>query len=139
MKLPRRRRAKPTIDMTPLIDCVFTLTIVLMLTASLEHVHLIKMALPQAVTQDQPDAPEILVSVDAQGEFYVDGERTPPDRLATALQPRIAQSKKRVVTFRGDAKIPYEWFVKALDAARAAGAVHIDVIHDLPAGPNARP
>jgi biopolymer transport protein ExbD len=122
--------------MTPLIDCVFTLTIVLMLAATFEHVKLIKMTLPQAATQDQPDTPEILVSVDEQGHFFLGSDRIDPQHLEAALKPRISQSKNRVVTFRGDAKIPYEWFVKVLDAARASGAAHIDVIHDLPAGAN---
>lgn len=135
MKLFRRRRPKPQIDMTPLIDCVFTLTIVLMLAASFEHVKLIKMTLPKAATQDEPQTPEIIVSVDEQGRYFLGDERIELEGLEATLKPLIAKSKNRVVTFRGDSKIPYEWFVKVLDAARASGAVHIDVVHDVPAGP----
>ena len=138
MKLRRRRRPRPTIDMTPLIDCVFTLTIVLLLAASFEHIKLLKMALPQAATQDEPQAPEILVTVDERGDYFLGNERIDPEQLEPLLKPRIAQSQKRIVTFRGDAKIPYQWFVRVLDAARASGAVHIDVIHDLPARPEPR-
>jgi biopolymer transport protein ExbD len=47
------------------------------------------------------------------------------------LKERLTNSKRRIVTFQGDEHINYQLFVRVLDVARAAGAVHIDVIHDL--------
>ena len=35
----------------------------------------------------------------------------------------------KVVTFQGDASSRYEWFVKVLDAARASGALHVNIAH----------
>ena len=133
MQIARRSRPKPHIDMTPLIDCIFTLLIVIMLVASFHTFHQIQMTLPQAQTQDTADAPEIVVNVDDRGNYFLDAERIEPAQLENALRPRVARSKTRIVTFRGDRKIPYEWFVRVVDAARASGAVHIDIVHELPA------
>lgn len=132
MKLTRRHRPRPHIDMTPLIDCVFTLMIILMLAASFQTWHLLKLALPQAAIQDATQTPEVLVSIDAQGNYYVNAERIDPGQLEANLKPRLARSRHRIVTFRGDQKIPYQWFVTVLEAARASGAAHVDIVHDLP-------
>jgi biopolymer transport protein ExbD len=135
MKIKRRSRPKPHIDMTPLIDCVFTLMIVILMAATFQRLQLIQMNLPQAATLDDQQAPEILVSVDEQGRYFLDAQRIEPDQLEERLKPLLAKSKRRIVTFQGEQRIPYQWFVKVLDASRAAGAAHIDVIHDLPRKP----
>jgi biopolymer transport protein ExbD len=132
MKLFRRPRHKPHIDMTPLIDCVFTLTIVILMAATFQRLHLMQMKLPEAGTQDNPEGAEILVAVDAQGRYFLGIDRIDPVQLESRLKPLIDKSKRRVVTFQGDPRIEYQWFVRVLDAARAAGAEHIDVAHTLP-------
>jgi biopolymer transport protein ExbD len=65
-------------------------------------------------------------------QFFVNGALTDPDRLEETLRPLLARSKERVVTFRGDEKIPYRWFVKVLDSARGAGAARVEVAHQYP-------
>jgi len=129
----RRRQLTPHIDMTPLIDCVFTLLIVFMVGAAFQS-PMIQLTLPQAATRDPAPNPEILVSVNDRGEFFLNGESADPDRLADRLRPLLARSRDRTVTFRGDEKTPYELFVKALDAARIAGAEHFDIDHQEPGG-----
>lgn len=132
MKIARRRGVKPHIDMTPLIDCIFTLLIVLMLVATFGSASTIHLALPQGTTQDEARAPALVVSADAEGNYYVNSKPVAADQLEAILTPQIAQSKDKVVTFRGDRKIPYQLFVRALDAARASGAVHLDIVHEPP-------
>lgn len=95
---------------------------------------MIQLTLPQASTQDPAPNPEILVSVNGQGEFFVNGEPADPNPMAERLRPLLERSRNHVVTFRGDEKIPYELFVKALDAARLAGAEHFDIDHQEPGG-----
>ncbi len=127
----RRRRLTPHIDMTPLIDCLFMLLIVFMLVATFKA-PIIQLTLPQARTQDPAEESEIMVSVDESGQYYVDNQRIDAARLESELRPRVEKSRQKVVTFRGDQKMPYQWFVRVLDAARAAGAVHVDVVHQAP-------
>src|SRR5205807_3818283 len=102
MKLTRRSRLKPHIDMTPLIDCIFTLLIVIMLVASFQSFHQIQMTLPQAQTQDTADTPEIVVNVDARGNYFLDAERIEPTQLENVLRSRVARSKSRNGPCRGD-------------------------------------
>ncbi|MBL8792379.1 MAG: biopolymer transporter ExbD [Planctomycetia bacterium] len=128
MRIARRPRKSPQMELTPMIDCVFQLLIFFMLSSSFQT-PMIQLTLPRAATQDQEPPPEILVTVDEQGRFYLNRLEIAAEELEPRLRPLVSESKHRIVTFRGDRKMPYECFVRALDAARAAGAVHLDIAH----------
>jgi len=70
------------------------------------------------------------VSADEHGRVFLNREEIDAGQLEGRLRPLLAESRHRVVTFRGDRRMPYERFVKAVDAARAAGAAHIDIAHE---------
>jgi len=116
------------IDMSPLIDCVFQLLIFFMLSSTF-LTPMVQLTLPNANTQDPRQPDEILVTVDENGTYYVNTQVVPLEQLQNHLRPLLERSQQKVVTFRGDEKIRYELFIKALDAARAAGAAHINIAH----------
>ncbi len=128
MPIRRIRRPKPLLDMTPMIDCVFQLLIFFMLSSSLVSPH-IRLALPRAATNDQGISPEIVLTADDQGHFFINQEPVRFEELRDRLTPLLTKAKNKIVTFRGDKKLDYEIFVKSLDAARAAGAIHMNVAH----------
>ncbi len=133
MRIPRRRRTKLAIDLTPMIDCVFQLLIFFMLSSSFQP-PMIQLALPRASSNDGKLAADILVSVDAKGQFFVNQSNVASDKLEERLRDVIAGKKDSVVSFRGDRGIPYHLFVQVLDAARQAGAVNVNVLHEGVAG-----
>jgi biopolymer transport protein ExbD len=128
MQIVRQRRGRVGIDMSPLIDCVFQLLIFFMLSSSL-LTPVVPLTLPQAATGNPAEAPDVVVTVDAGGTFYVNGEPTGVDDLSDRLRPLLAGSVERVVTIRGDEQMAFRWFLRALDAARLAGAAHVNVAH----------
>jgi biopolymer transport protein ExbD len=129
MKFISRKRTRPHIDMTPLIDCVFTLLVVLMLSATFNSPDSIDLTLPQAATRDQEANLEITLTVDNAGKHILNNEAIDPEQLVARLRPLIEKSRDKVVTFRGDEKLDYKAFVKALDAVRSAGALHVNILH----------
>ena len=120
--------------MTPMIDCVFQLLVFFMLSSSF-ITPAIKLALPQATAQQETDPAEMVITMNAAGEAWVNNEKCSLDLLTVTLRPMVEKSTHKVVTFRGDKLLPYEQFVKALEAAKAAGAVSVDVAHQA-AGSN---
>jgi biopolymer transport protein ExbD len=114
--------------MSPLIDCVFQLLIFFMLSSSL-LTPMIQLSLPQARTADEVGPPDIIVAVDKNGTFHLNRKRVALEDLESELRPLVAQSRRKAVTFRGDARMPFELFLKAVDAARLSGALHVDVAH----------
>lgn len=133
MDFPRQKRRTIGLDMGPLLDCVFQLLIFFLLSSTF-ITPTIQLKLPQADARDQPDPEEIVVSVDERGQLFVNGRPTAPERLKGELQPLLAQSSKKVVTFRGDEQMQYQHFIRVLDTARAAGAANLNIAH-RPAAP----
>ena len=128
MQITRQRRPPIGIDMSPLIDCVFQLLIFFMLSSSF-LTPMIHLTLPTAKTTDETELQEITVTVNERGELYVNAEPIAPSGLEAKLRTLLVRSRHKVVTFRGDQNMRYQSFLDALDAARAAGALHLDIAH----------
>jgi biopolymer transport protein ExbD len=128
VQIARQRRAPVGIDMSPLIDCVFQLLIFFMLSSSF-LTPMVQLKLPQAGTHDVAESQEIQVTVDEAGTMFVNTQIVAPEHLRDELAPLLARSRHKVITFRGDEKMQYENFVRVLDAARAAGAVNVNIAH----------
>jgi biopolymer transport protein ExbD len=133
MRITRQRRPPLGIDMSPLIDCVFQLLIFFMLSSSF-LTPMIQLQLPQAATSDAAERQEILVTLDEKGDCFLNTRPVALDQLATELRPLLNQSKVKAVTLRGDERMRYESFIKALDAIRSAGAANVNIAH-RPPGP----
>lgn len=131
MEIARQKRAPVGIDMSPLIDCVFQLLIFFMLSSSF-MTPMIQLKLPQATTGQSTENQDILLSVDEEGRWYINTKQVSAEELKPELRALIAQSKHKAVTFRGDEKMRYELFVKAVDTARSCGAAHINIAHRQP-------
>jgi biopolymer transport protein ExbD len=134
MKVIRARRAPVGIDMSPLIDCVFLLLIFFMLSSSFLTPSM-RIRLPAASASSNRDPAQILVSVDEQGKLFVNSTPVAFEGLKRELERLLAESTTKVVTFRGDESSDYGLFVKVLDLARSAGALHVNVAHRLPKNP----
>ena len=129
MEIPRRRRKHVRIEMSPLIDCIFQLLIFFMLSSTFLTPS-IRLSLPRAGGASQPKNAPIMVTLDADGNCYVNTELTPLERLPDKLGPLVEAAEKKSVTIRGDEKMPYELFVRALDAVKRSGAIHVNIAHE---------
>lgn len=133
MEFIRPKKAGLSIDMTPMIDIVFQLLIFFMLSSSFLTPAL-KMNLPKADSKQAPEQQQIIVSIDREGHFFVNQQQVPQEQLREQLSPLVSASEKKAVFVRGDADMPYKYFVAAMDSARKAGATQVNVVHDPKAG-----
>ena len=131
MNIPRRQRKPVSIDMSPLIDCIFQLLIFFMLSSTF-LTPAMKLTLPSAASTDSAPDQFVMVTLGADDETYVNKERVTTAQLESKVRAALASAKEKVVTIRGDAKMPYERFVEALESARKAGAVNVNVSHRIP-------
>lgn len=132
MNFKGRERDEVSLDMTPLIDVVFLLLIFFMLTASFTQAQRLKVDLPQAEqgesTQDQNK--DWVIEIDAQGQYALNGEALAADDLTVRLLALPERTEDTVVLIRADARTEHQAVVRALDAARAAGLLHIGLATD---------
>ena len=105
---------EPQIDLTPLIDCLFMLIIFFVLTMSFSK-PVLEVVLPQAESAEKAaDRSEILLSVKADGTFWLDQTQTTPEQLAKALDDR----PEALLNIYMDGGAPFERFVEILDVAK---------------------
>lgn len=132
MKLKKRGHRKITanLDMTPLIDVVFQLLIFFMLSATFVVQSSVPIELPEKST-DSPtpvEAKDIVVSVTADGKFYIDPDSDAID--ATGLAARLREeSEKRpmedptvkpMVLIRADGTVPTQLLIDVMEACEEA-------------------
>ena len=123
----RSSHAIAEINVTNLIDLGFTLLIIFMISTPLinqEQTIPIRLPVESKSTQQKPDPSDQFesVSIDSQGNFYVNSQKTPLSvvRLRSVLQTWGVMKKPPVVRIRGDGKVPYEKVVQLMDELKKA-------------------
>ncbi|WP_456385543.1 ExbD/TolR family protein [Desulfolithobacter sp.] len=120
---PRRRVIQPVqIPMTPLIDMVFLLLIYFLLTSNFLAEEGISVN-PPRVKSGAPHVEEVLtITVDREGNAFIDRQEFSRKRLAAELKRCIAASPDRIIVVKADRSVELEKAVRILDLARIAGA-----------------
>lgn len=134
-----KRRLMGEINVVPYIDVMLVLLIIFMITAPL-LTQGIKVDLPKAAAEAvpvQPNQPPLVLSVDAQGRFYLNTEKAPREPLddetvlihATAA---LRRNPDRVVLVNGDQAVRYGRIVQAMVILQQAGARKVGFQTDPP-------
>jgi len=113
------------LNITPLLDLVFVLLIIFMITTPLMEQQL-PVDLPKATTSlptTMPDPKSILtLTLSKDGSVLLGSEKVTLDQLTSLLTQRKARDPELVVSLRADSSLPYEKIFRALEAVRSAGA-----------------
>ena len=121
----KRRHKKPLnteLNITNLIDVMMAILVAYMLTAPLMTKG-IKVDLPKA---DAPsiDAKQLItVSVDPNGQIFLDDKAVPVEQLRAELKAKW--DGKSGVLFNSDSKVPYGIAMKAVSEVQASGITKI--------------
>ena len=113
------------LNITPLLDLVFVLLIIFMITTPLMEQQL-PVDLPKAsatIATSLPDPKSILtLTLAKDGSALLGSEKIRLDQLTSLLAQRKARDPELVVSLRADSSLPYETIFRALEAVRSAGA-----------------
>lgn len=116
------------INMTPLVDVMLVLLIIFIITVPVMK-HAVNVDLPRATNQAQDVKPQtILLSVNAQGNYYWNETRVEDDALPALLQAEAAKNPQPDLHIRGDKDVRYERVAQAMAAAQQAGVKKIGFI-----------
>ena len=120
---------KADINVTPLVDVMLVLLIIMMIVAPLLQQG-VNLTLPLAVhSVAKPDtADQTVVAVDARGRFYVGTKEVQKDNLADAVKSVLETKKERVVIIKGDRASQYGAVMEAMDSLRKAGIEDLGLI-----------
>jgi biopolymer transport protein TolR len=131
-RLDRGTGAQPMsdINMTPLIDVMLVLVVILIITAPL-LASSIKLDLPKTDAAKPGDAPQsITVVMDATGQTYLKDQRVDLDVLARKLAATALANPQTEVLLRADKVVPYGRIVEVMGVAQHAGLSRIGFVAD---------
>ncbi|NQW02818.1 MAG: biopolymer transporter ExbD [Acidobacteria bacterium] len=126
---------KSDINVTPLVDVMLVLLIIVMLIAPMLQKG-VDVALPEATNaEDKPDtADQTVVHVDANSNLYVNALPVNEGDVITRLQTILESVADKVVYLKGDKDAPYGAIMKMMDALRGAGIETVGLITEKQGG-----
>lgn len=129
-------RDDPEINFIPLIDVLLVILIFLMVSTTYQRVAELQISLPEAEADPtRQRAKEVHIGIDAQGRYAIDRkvfsfEGVPA--LAERLRQAAGNAKDPVIIVNADANATHQAVVHVMEAARAAGLVHITFATQTP-------
>lgn len=118
----RRSRAalNADINVTSLVDVAFVLLIIFMITAPMMQGG-VAVDLPRAEGRPLRPSEGVIVTVDRQGQIYVDETRVSYDEFRSAFKAIVARKGSTDVYVRGDRRASYGAVVRVMAAIAASG------------------
>jgi biopolymer transport protein ExbD len=125
---------KADINVTPLVDVMLVLLIIMMIVAPLLQQG-IPLTLPIATNSvEKPEtADQTVVAVDRQGRFYVGQKEVRKDDLGPAVVSVLETKKEKIVLIKGDKDATYGAVMEAMDQLRKAQIEDMALITNTPA------
>ena len=129
---------KSDINVTPLVDVMLVLLIIMMLIAPMLQKG-VPVTLPLADnTVDKPETQDqTVVAVDSKNKFYVDGLEIERSLMAERVKTKLEDKSERIVLIKGDQDASYSAIMTAMDDLRKVGIEDIGLITERKTKPSA--
>ena len=129
---------KSDINVTPLVDVMLVLLIIMMLIAPMLQKG-VPVTLPIADnTVDKPETQDqTVVAVDSKNRFYVDGLEIERSLMAERVKTKLENKSERIVLIKGDQDASYSAIMTAMDDLRKVGIEDIGLITERRTKPGA--
>ena len=129
MDLGSKGSLKADINVTPLVDVMLVLLIIMMLIAPMLHEG-VPLTLPEADNAgDKPDTQgQTVVAIDSRSHFYVNLIPVTDAELVPRVRRALEEKTEKVVYVKGDKDAKYSAVMDAMDALRKAQIENIALI-----------
>jgi biopolymer transport protein ExbD len=129
---------KSDINVTPLVDVMLVLLIIMMLVAPLLQQG-VNVKLPQASnTVDKPETQgQTVVAIGANKDMYVNAKPVREAELATRINELLENQKEKIVLIKADEEVEYSAVMAAMDQLRQAGIEDIGLVTERKKGAGA--
>ncbi|MBP1604792.1 MAG: exbD 3 [Acidobacteria bacterium] len=120
---------KADINVTPLVDVMLVLLIIMMLVAPMLQKG-VDVRLPEAGnSSDKPETQnQTVLAVTADKRFYVNSVPVPESELLTRVQSALEDQKEKIVLIKGDTDAPYSAIMAVMDKLREAQIEDVGLI-----------
>ena len=128
---PERRRKQARIEIIPMIDVMmFLLVFFVLISTNVLPALGLNVTLPHsAATEKVQDRRKVTLTLDRQGQVYLDGQAVELSALSDRLRAIVAESPTLpAVIIAGDGAAELQRVVDVLDAVKGAGVVNASII-----------
>lgn len=136
MYIRKRRKPVSEINVVPYIDVMLVLLVIFMATAPLVAQG-VKVDLPKAEAQtiETEDEAMMIVSVDAQGLYYLNVGDDPtsamsPEAIADLVKTRLEVSPTTPVVVNGDGNVKYDKVINLMVLLQRSGVPSVGLMTD---------
>jgi biopolymer transport protein TolR len=121
MNLGGKGGVKSDINVTPLVDVMLVLLIIMMIVAPMLQKG-VDVKLPVAAnTSDKPETQDqTVVAVSADGRLFLNSVEVPENDLVRRVTDALESKKAKIVLIKADEDAPYGRVMAAMDALRKA-------------------
>jgi biopolymer transport protein ExbD len=140
MDIGQKGSLKADINVTPLVDVMLVLLIIMMLIAPMLQKG-VNVKLPEAVnTNDKPDTQtQTVVAIDSANQFWVNGIQVQKSDFADKVKTVLEDKTEKVVLIKGDTDATYGSIMQAMDDLRKAQIEDIGLITEKKGGEKTTP
>ncbi len=122
MNLRRRHREEGEVHTGPLNDILFILLLFFLIVSTLANPNVIKLTQPKSKS-DTKAKQTVVVSIDANKQYYIGTTRVTIDELKAKLQPFLAkETDQPSIVINADKTVPIDEVVAVMRIARELGA-----------------
>ena len=120
---------KADINVTPLVDVMLVLLIIMMLVAPLLQQG-VSVKLPVAANYtDKPETQDqTVIAIDSQKHIYLNAKAIKDDELGKKVTDLLENKKEKIVLIKADEAVDYSAVMAAMDELRKAGVEDIGLI-----------
>ena len=120
---------KSDINVTPLVDVMLVLLIIMMIVAPLLQQG-VAVTLPIATnTSEKPETQEqTVVAITADKRFFVNAVQVQQNDLARRIEQLLEEKKEKIVIIKADVDVEYGAVMSAMDTLRASGIEDMGLI-----------
>jgi biopolymer transport protein ExbD len=128
----RERKVDSTINLTNMIDVIFTLLIIFMITAPM-MTQGVQVNLPRADAENMEiDQTIIEISITNKNEIYIDKTQVPLNRFGVEFRQVFANRFDTPIYVSADREVPYGLFVRVIAEVQKAGGVKLGFLTEMP-------
>ena len=131
MQIRERKRKRPAIHITSLIDVMFLLLVFFMVSTTFAEHPAIKLELPSASTAEPSKLEPLTLTIDKKGRMYLNDERVEEAGLGSKLKAAAGKPDATLI-LKADKSVPYGYVVRAMDISRQSGIRRIVSLTETP-------
>lgn len=127
IEFERRKKIETSLEITPLIDCVFILLIFFLLTSSNIFEMGFEINLPETASSSMIDEEKINIFVDHDERIYINDKEVSLTDLTKILEDYILHDPEKLIDIKSDEDVRLKIITGVMDTAKGCGARRLSI------------